>query len=563
MAVKLYHRVLILTAMAVSLFSSCSKQEEDELQGMARVQFSLSLDADLVATKASDAVVQVGGWQAFRGITDITLLPFQTHGAILSTDERLGFCEGLSDIESTSLSTAGNHGMLYQQQMIPYKTSSLLFYGKAKPLSANKAREGSLIPYGLEGMQPSSILFSPETIGVPGYAANVANILTNHLTNIATLAGFQSTYPELFHRFTNGGELMSGSSESIRLLLTDLYRSVAVLPESELSLALLHAIINTEYMDYTSAQGVVFKSVLSDKYPGASLPEGAAALRWNGERFLIGDSTGALLAPLNRYCYPIGLWYYANSTIRTTEEETYGDIADAFDTQASWDGVLGFFEKNNNASIGHKTVAVAMNEPVRYAMGMLELTLKKVTASTLMDHAGYPVNVNNYSFPVTGIILGGQRAQLYNFTASSGEDYYVYDTRFDAEAYMSSYADEVTLRTLALESAKEAVIHFAIELKNDSASSFVGATGVVLPGSKFYLLGELDLDTLSDEARTIKGVKRTKVFEKYYRTLVSVRMASLKDAYTIIPDLRQPQLQLGLIVDFDWAQSTPTNVPIY
>lgn len=563
MEAKLYPRVILLTVIAVNVFSACSKGGEEPLQGMAQVQFSLSLDGKAVATKASDAIVQLGEWNDFRGITDITLLPYETQGTVLSTDKRLGFCEGLSDIVNLS---AGNHGMLYRQQMIPYKTASFLFYGKAIPSFDQKEKEGSLIASGLEGMQPSSILFSPEPIGVPGYAADVANYLSNHLTDIATLEGFQSTYPDLFQRFTNGGGLMSGSRESIRLLLTDLYRNVAVLPESELSTALLGKIIDPAYMDYNSAQGVFFKPNLDD-YPGGGLPEGAAALRWNGERFLIGDQTGALLAPLERYCYPIGLWYYANSTIRTTEnnDNTYDHLkTDVFDAQTTWGGVLGSFEQQNEkAFIGHKTVAVALEQQVRYAVGMLELTLKRVDSPTLLDHERNAVNVNNYSFPVKGLILGGQRAQLYNFTASAGEDYYVYDTQFSSQAYMSSYADEVPLRTLALESALGNVIHFAIELENASTSSFVGATGIVLPGSKFYLLGQLDLDSLSDEARTIQGVKRMKVFEKYNKTTVSVKMVSLKDAYTIIPDLRQPQLQLGLIVDFDWEQATPTNVPIY
>ncbi len=179
-----------------------------------------------------------------------------------------------------------------------------------------------------------------------------------------------------------------------------------------------------------------------------------------------------------------------------------------------------------------------------------------------MDRDGIAVNVNNLSYPVTGLILGGQKAQLYDFSASGGEDYYVYDTHFGAQAYMSHYASEVTLRTLALESAPEQVINFAIELRNDTSDSFVGATGIVLPGSKFYLLGRLDLDSLTDAQRTVEGIKRTKVFEKHFKTAVNVRMASLKDAYTIIPDLRQPQLQVGLVVDFDWSMSTPTNVPI-
>lgn len=552
-------RPILLIAVSVGFFSACSKGGDEVLQGMAKVQFSLSLEGRTTATKASDAVVQEGELSDFRGITDITLLPYETKGTVRSTDERLGFCEGLSDIVNLS---EGNHGLLYPQQMIPYKTASFLFYGKAKPLYTDKTWEGSLVPYGLESMSPSSIRFSPEAIGVSSTASTVSNFLVNHLTSIANVSGFKSTYPELFRRFTNNGELMSGSKTSIGLLLTDLYRNVLALDASPVRSALLEAILDEDYIGYSG--NVYFKGGLGD-YPGAGLPDGAAVLRWGEDGFLIGDDTGALLAPLDRYSYPISLWYYSNSTIRTTENEenTYSNLkSEVFDTQTTWGGVLGHFEKSENAFVGHKTLAVALVQPVRYAVGMLELTLKQVSSETLLDHEGIAVNVNNLSYPVTGLILGGQKAQLYDFSASGGEDYYVYDTHFGAQAYMSHYASEVTLRTLALESAPEQVINFAIELRNDTSDSFVGATGIVLPGSKFYLLGRLDLDSLTDAQRTVEGIKRTKVFEKHFKTAVNVRMASLKDAYTIIPDLRQPQLQVGLVVDFDWSMSTPTNVPI-
>ena len=138
----------------------------------------------------------------------------------------------------------------------------------------------------------------------------------------------------------------------------------------------------------------------------------------------------------------------------------------------------------------------------------------------------------------------------------------MYDTCFDQTAYISCDQAAVPIRTLAVESALDAVIHFALEFKNNSNEAFVGATGLVLPGSKFYLLGQLDLDTLTADQRTVEGVVRSKVFEKHRKTSVNVTIASLKDAYNIIPDLRQPQLQIGLHVDFNWNLSTPVNVPI-
>jgi len=275
-----------------------------------------------------------------------------------------------------------------------------------------------------------------------------------------------------------------------------------------------------------------------------------------------------MLAPIDHYCYPIGLWYYANSNIRTSESRDYASLSSVYtgtEAATSWTGTDGVLSKYSptNGFVGHRTLSIALEKPVRYAVGMLELTLQKTSSADLRDYLHHVVEVNGTQFPVTGLILGGQEPQSFDFTASGSEAFYVYDTCFDNQAYLSSTQNTVPLRTLAVESAREAIIHFALELQNNGATSFVGATGRVLPGSKFYLLGELNLASLSQEERTIDGEFRDKVFEKNRKTVANVSVTSLRDAYTIIPDLRQPQLQIGLSVQFNWTLSTPTNVPIF
>ncbi|MBO4634713.1 MAG: hypothetical protein J5669_05015 [Bacteroidales bacterium] len=557
-------------------FLACTKAHEEQEGGLVPVSLSLSLEGDVV-TKSSGPVVQSGESADFRGITEITLVPYKTRtvnsapGDILSTHERLGYCESLGDIDAVYVN---NHGLLFNQKMVPYGTDAFLFYGKAKPLYPDDpAKEGVLIASGVDGSAgdtASDIVFTPQAIGLPVALGQTATFLANLLTSVAqTSAGevsFEQAFPEFFARFTNSGNLMAGSTEGVRLLLTDLYNSTFPPGYDGVAAAIRSAIVQDERISYdTNAQEVVFTDGIAD-YPGSSLPEGAAVLRWDGAKFVTGDATGAMLAPMDHYCYPIGLWYYANTTISTSDVRDYASLSSVYsgtEAASSWTGDNGVLSQYVAAHgfVGHRTLSIALEEPVRYAVGMLELTLQKTTGSDLHDFQGHVVEVNFKQFPVTGLILGGQEPQLFDFTASGSDAFYVYDTFFDNTAYLSSTQNTVPLRTLALESPREASIHFALEFRNDGTDSFVGATGRVLRGSKFYLLGELNLADAAD--RNVDGEYRTKVFEKHRKTVVSVRVNSLQDAYTIIPDLRQPQLKLGLSVQFNWTLSTPTNVPVF
>ena len=52
------------------------------------------------------------------------------------------------------------------------------------------------------------------------------------------------------------------------------------------------------------------------------------------------------------------------------------------------------------------------------------------------------------------------------------------------------------------------------------------------------------------------------MFVRDHVTEVNVSFTSLKAAYDVIPDLTEPQLQLGVQAEFGWNLSTPTNVPV-
>lgn len=566
------------------LLFACSRQEQDPVvPEYVPLNISFALQENRMGTKSLDAVVQDGTSKGdFRGIDEVTLIPFSKAGVITDTDNRLGYCEQIENVQDLN---GNSSAPVYSGMLVPIRTASFLFYGKATdvPLdrgnaadeAALKRKNGSLIPKGLLSSTPEGISFLPEAISASSPSSQLETKLSTYLTGIANASSsalsFKSAplYASLFNNFINGGKLMAGSSRSIELILTELYNQVNLVSEPN--------------QDYTNLKKEIKDAILSNGvewrlngekyevklpsnmqgYPGEGLPDGSAAVKWNGEEFLIGDEAGAVLAPFERFCYPIPLWYYCNTTIRTSEDKT---ALDDLDTYASWLSILAN-QKLDNTIVKPETVCLAMVNQIHYGVGLMEMTIARLTKNTLIDASDSEVAVDNSSFPVTGIILGGQIEQGFDFTPSATPnssangyiDFNIFDTQFSEEAYVSSTMPAVKLRTLSLTSRPGDVVNFAIELENNSTQAFTGASGIILPGCKFYLLGQLDIDKVKPKEK-LNG--HTRVFEADHKTIVNVSVESFREAYCIIPDLRQPQLQVGVRVNFDWDYTT-TNVPVF
>jgi hypothetical protein len=83
-----------------------------------------------------------------------------------------------------------------------------------------------------------------------------------------------------------------------------------------------------------------------------------------------------------------------------------------------------------------------------------------------------------------------------------------------------------------------------LEFTNTSDKDFYGVNGIVPVGGKFYLVGQLS-SALATETEN-------KVFKQDYTTTVRVAIKDLKSAYVTIPDLKAPELEIGLSVDLHW-----------
>ena len=111
-----------------------------------------------------------------------------------------------------------------------------------------------------------------------------------------------------------------------------------------------------------------------------------------------------------------------------------------------------------------------------------------------------------------------------------------------------------------VQTEEEQDVHYALEFRNDSGAAFYGANGCIVPASgKFYLVGTMEISTMSAAQRGDIDC----VFLQDHVTQLSVSVNSLAKAYNTIPELRDPQLEIGVVTRMDWVHSTPAEVPMY
>ena len=180
-------------------------------------------------------------------------------------------------------------------------------------------------------------------------------------------------------------------------------------------------------------------------------------------------------------------------------------------------------------------------------------------------------------FTVTGILIGGQKQVGYDFKPTTETTTYtIYDNITKSNETISATGTTAsnTNYTLALETGADQVVNVAVELLNNGAD-FEGADGVVPAGCKFYLVAQLTPDpTLDNVSGTLN-----QVFKQDHKTIVTFTIKAglpkndasfptggntvgLGKAYNTIPDLRTPQLELGLSVDMTWQSGLSFDVPL-
>ena len=256
----------------------------------------------------------------------------------------------------------------------------------------------------------------------------------------------------------------------------------------------------------------------------------------------------------NRFIYPPELYYYAFSTIKTSynHQKSYYNL--------DWSDVLSRYENDDATYVGDES-SVAIKDPLHYAVGCLQIGL--VANATLRDAEGKAFTLSSGTFPLTGVFVTGQYEQNYDFTPKYDDEtkeFIIYDKDITGVSMGSSLAATPTVfsNTLVLQTNDGKGIRFALEFQNNTTEFFIGSNGKVDVGDKFYLVGTIQVTTGHAGAEAYKN----RVFTKDYITQGIVKIESLKQAYTYLPDLMDPRLEVTLKLEPNWIQSTTTNVPL-
>ncbi len=428
----------------------------------------------------------------------------------------------------------------------------------------------------------SGLSFSPVSMLTSTTPEAEAQALAKYLTDIANAETANIKWREstdkvlkrLYTTFINSGADIPGSAVSVKKWANQLETTLdaqafASNTEAHNLKVAIKALCNAttvriDETDYT---------VSDITYPrDKDLPDGAAVLRWDdtNKEFVPQTQTTTLdnISTITRYAYPPELYYFVESGIRCKDSQV--EYQSLYGTYNKWaDFIDAAFPEGEETDdeIKETTHSVALTTPVQYAVAHLQVNVQ-AGAANLPDVTGANIAVGTNKFPLTGVIVGGQRAVDYKFDpiipAANSEDVikFVYDSEVNLYSnnaythYLSTSTPE-TANTLVLQSKDQEDVTIILEFENKSGAQFYGVNnGVVYPDTRFYLVGTIPKPTYDES----KGDYTNRVFTKAYTTVVNITVNSLAGAYNVLPNILTSDLEVGVEVMTKWIAAQPTTV---
>ena len=548
-------------------------------------------------TRMTDEMTQQSG-KPFRGISDIVLLTFSDDPETAGT---------INADKPISIGTDGNayskdpYRRLYRDIEIPVGTSHMIFYGRASRTTENNFQAGKITDKGDKKTEKTHANIFHELTPINSTAdftndADAGKIIgalnaiakakvTDGTDYTWAAIGNETTLPSwltenekkfLAARYNEFTSLKAGSKTSVVEFIKNLKTALA--GETGEPTIPAERKLTKEIYDKCVAALTAIESI---DFPGKfNLPDGVATLSWTTGGFAYNTPGSVTIGTGNsinyqKICYPAELSYFVNTTTMVSDKDmsnlsefpTYENWTKP--TGANWEG-----KDFTNTAVAKTTRTVGLKDPVQYSVAVLKSTVRCKEA-TLEDNAkeagGFKANqsitVNDNSFPVTGILIGGQPVSVdwkYEPAPSETFENTIYDNVMNGSPMYAKYASEVPTvgnYTLVFDNKKtgaENSVYVTIELTNKSGQAFYGKDGIIQKDTKFYLVGILNpnKEGLSKPA----GVNR--VFVQDYVTTANFKIKDLKSAYNCIPDLRTSGINVGLAVDLSWKEGITFDVEI-
>ena len=292
-----------------------------------------------------------------------------------------------------------------------------------------------------------------------------------------------------------------------------------------------------------------------------------------------------------KYMYPAELLYFDNSLLRVNdndvEADAYPNGYNTWDAAGNWDAAWSI------GKVTSTTRSVAVKNNINYGVSMLQTQVVLKSGVTEFEdnrnavvttEANKKLSVAQVSgFKLTGVLIGGQYKQLgWNYITKSTEDtnkdFVIYDNKITNSGIIPTTVTNENY-TLVFDNFKtggsQEDVLVALEFQNGNETDFYGIGGVITKGSKFYLVGKLQLSSGTGTITwptyyaippyTSGATTDTKrVFIQDYMTTATftIGATSLQKAYSTVPDLRASQTSLGLSVDLNWRPGLNFNVDL-
>ena len=489
---------------------------------------------------------------------------------------------------------------VYRDIAIPVGTKNLLLYARADKKSKDNFQAGYLSnPYEstttVDATELSALNFAltevHKDMDFSTEGADILNALNLVANTSVTKPGTTTTVNwseidnsdlgtanerlALKKRYNKFIALTSGSAKSAQLLIENLKKVINGNTGVEDDKLMAKAIVTN---CTTALSNLENKDFPRNLY----LPDGVAKVKWNDTskkfEYLSVTSTVSTgnLIDYTTITYPSELAYYVSSPVKVSNNEITA-VKDLPDYN-KWIGNTADWSSYGDA-VESSTRFVALQKPVLYGVASLKSTVKCAN-NTLIDNAkdkgqyesDNSIAVNDTSFPITGILIGGQPKQVaWNFEAANTVTtnefkYTIYDCDMNKGANLTAAVTGTAEPnyTLVLDNKDNSAtsqnkVYITIELENN-ASDFFGADGLIPKGSKFYMVGELDPYASGITQPT--GETLDHVFVKDHTTIANFTIKNLKKAYNHIPDMRSSKINVGLAVDLSWKEGITFDVDI-
>ena len=556
---KRNHFILFIFLLGLTMVS-CSEGDDMSVGGSNDEQTAQQVDLLVnVGSRALESL-EVSASAAHRAPTfsemeQLVAIPYRTNGSTVSANDAPLIDLVLADEKHNHVESHNTYYVNSYQLMTG--TDRMLVYGKAKPAhdapTYNPTVHGKLSDLPTTRKKTADIQFSLASIRESTEAHDDAQALADYMTAIANTEGWSKTddptlksyYLDFIRIGSEGAGLMSGAAANIKAFVAAL-KALLKGRSDALSTAI------KENIDANS-------TIASNTYPRSiGLPDGAAAIRWTGSQFEVKTTTTQLdnINGINRYTYPAELMFFVDSPIRTSADEVSKEIYES--TDKLWSAFLDTYYKGPT-TVTTNTKAVAVENPIQYGVAKLDLTLTSMSTPLKDAKNEVVTNANMSTMPLTGVIIGGQHTVGFNMKPQGEQTdvdgRFIYETTIDnsnlaTQGYKTS--------TLVLQSYDNEKVPVILEFENKTEHAFTGKDGTVYPGARFYLIALIDPVDKKEAGKDYTN----RVFTQDYTTTMSMSVASLANAYTCMPDLLAPRLEIGVQVVTKWIQATTTNVEL-